>query len=85
METPTLNDDIAMRCYLFQYALIHTHSVPPAAVPAIRNRSIKDVGVGHEEHSLGAEDDDVECCRGQGEEEHFELKAHPEKDSTCDK
>lgn len=45
--------------------------------------SVKDVSVGHEEHPLGAENDDVVCCRGQGEEEHFELKAHPEEDSTC--
>lgn len=43
------------------------------------------MSVGQEEHPLGAEDDDVVCCGHHGEEEHFELKAHPEEDSTRDK
>lgn len=55
---------------------------PPAAVPGGRIGSENDFCVGHEEHAPGAEDDGVEGCRGQGEEEHFEFKAHPEKHPT---
>lgn len=65
-------------------ALTHFwHSVPPAAVPAARDVRIEDLSIGLEEILLGAEDDDVICCGGQGEEEHFELKAYAEEDSTC--
>lgn len=55
----------------------------PAAVPARVGLSVQDDSVGHKEFPLGAEDDDVVHCGGQGEEEHFELKAHAEEDSTC--
>ncbi len=44
--------------------------------------SVEDISVCDEERALGAEDDDVVCCRSQDEEEHFELKADPEEDST---
>lgn len=54
---------------------------PPAVVPALTNG----ICVRHKEQTLGAEDNDVEGCRGQGEEEHFEFKAHAEEHSTCDK
>ena len=60
-------------------------SVPPAAVRDAGDGGVKVASVGQEERPLGAEDDDVVCCRRHGEEEHFELKAHPEEDSTCDK
>lgn len=55
---------------------------PPAAVPV---RSKNNICVGHKELTLDAEDDGVEGCRGQGEEEDFEFKAHAEKNSTCQK
>lgn len=44
--------------------------------------SVKDVAVGYEERPLGAEDDDVVRCRGQREEEHFELKADSQENSA---
>ena len=59
------------------------HSVPPAAIAAVVLLSVEEVSVDLKEFPVGAEDDDVVCCGGQGEEEHFELKAHPEEDSTC--
>lgn len=46
--------------------------------------SVENFSVDHKEFPLGAEDEDVVRCGGQDEEEHFELKAHPEEDSACD-
>lgn len=60
----------------------HGMECPPAAVPA---RSKNNICVGHKELTLDAEDNGVEGCRGQGEEEHFEFKAHAEKNCTCQK
>lgn len=58
-------------------------SIPPAAVPVCWYISVKGVPVGYEERPPGAEDDCVVRCRGQRQEEHFELKADSQEDSTC--
>lgn len=55
---------------------------PPAAVTAAIGLSIQDISVGHKQFTLCAEDEYVVYYGGQGEEEHFELKAHPQEDST---
>lgn len=41
------------------------------------------MSVDHKQVPLGAEDDDVVCRGRHGEEEHFELKAHSQENSTC--
>lgn len=58
--------------------------VPPAAITAAVDLSVKGVSVSLEEILTAAEDDDVVRGGGQGEEEHFELEAHAEEHSTGD-
>lgn len=45
---------------------------------------MEEVSVGLKIVLAAAEDDDVVCGGGQGEEEHFELEAHPQEHSTRD-
>lgn len=55
-----------------------THAIVPVFIELV----VKHLSIAAEETSLGAEDDDVVGCGGQGEEDHFNLKAHPQEHST---
>lgn len=57
----------------------------PAAVCTVIDLSIKEWFISLKEVNPGAEDDDVVCCGGHSEEEHFKLEAHSQEDSTCNK
>lgn len=59
------------------------YGVPPAAVTTAICLSIEDISVCQKQFTLGAEDEYVVCREGQDEEDHFELKPHPQEDSTC--
>ncbi len=80
---PAQIDDNVIRWHLLNCSDTLIYFLP-AAVEAVSDPSVEDVSVGLEGFTLGAEDDAVVSSGGQDEEEHFELKAHPEEDSACD-